>query len=89
MKVPESLKYLDDLHRNSDFIHTSNIISKGISIKLFRAARLPRVFLRSEKHAELGTEASTSTLMLCTSGRPRFKGLLSACCVSGIDIMIK
>ena len=69
----------------SDFIHTSNIISKGISIKLFRAARLPRVFLRSEQHAELGTEAST--LMLCTSSRPRFKGLLSACCASGIDMI--
>jgi hypothetical protein len=80
----------------SDFIHTSNNISKGISIKLFRAARLPRVFLRGEQHAdiaeaaELGTEATeASTLMLCTSSRPRFKGLLSACSASGIEMMIE
>jgi hypothetical protein len=60
----------------SDFRHTSNNISSGISIKLFRAARLPRVFLEDEP---------STKLMLCASIRPRFEGLLSACCASGMS----
>jgi len=73
--VSESLERLNDLHRHSDFRHTSNNISSGISIKLFRAARLPRVFLEDE-------------LDTISSSRLRFGGLLSASCASGIDMMI-
>lgn len=80
-KVYRALEWFASPFNTSEFRHTSNNISSGISIKLFRAARLPRVFLGDE----LSTVTSTS--MLCESSRLRFEGLLSSC-ASGIDIAI-